>query len=70
MWPGKKFILESLVLMFIVGCTGEAPEKPAVDNTHPSIRSIEITPKNPYTDTELRVETKAHDPDGDKIQYW
>ena len=56
--------------MFIAGCTGEAPEKPAADNTPPSIRSIEITPENPYTDTELRVEAKAHDPDGDQIQYW
>ena len=29
--------------MFIVGCTGEAPEKPTVDNT-PSVRSTEMAP--------------------------
>ena len=55
--------------MFIAGCTGEAPEKPAADNTPPSIRSIKITPENPYTDTELRIEVKAHDPDSDPVEY-
>ncbi len=55
--------------MYIVGCTGEAPEKPAGDNTPPSIQSIRITPEDPYIDTELRVEVKAHDPDGDPVQY-
>ncbi|UCD71555.1 MAG: cadherin repeat domain-containing protein [Syntrophobacterales bacterium] len=57
-------------MMFMVGCTGEAPEKPAVDNNPPSIQSIEITPEDPYTENELRVEAKAHDPDGDAVQYW
>jgi hypothetical protein len=30
--------------MFIVGCTGEAPEKPTADKTTPSFRSTEIAP--------------------------
>ena len=69
MWAGKRFIPGCMVLMFIVGCTGEVPEKPAGQNTPPSIRSININPENPYTDTELRVEVKAHDPDRDPVQY-
>ena len=55
--------------MSIVGCTGEAPEKPAVDNTPPAIRSVRVSPENPYTDMELKVDVNAHDPDGDPIQY-
>lgn len=42
MWAGKGFIPVSLALMFMVGCTGEAPEKPAPSNTPPSVRSIEV----------------------------
>ncbi|MFQ5842684.1 MAG: Ig domain-containing protein [Thermodesulfobacteriota bacterium] len=69
MWAGKRLISGCIVLMFIVGCTGEAPEKPAGRNTPPSIRSIKVTPENPSTDTELRVELKAHDSEGDPVQY-
>ena len=32
--------------MFIVGCAGEDPEKPAADNAPPSVRSTEITPSD------------------------
>jgi translation initiation factor IF-1 len=70
MWAVKRFIPECMVLMFIVGCSGDAPEKPGADNTPPSIRSIIITPENPHADTELRAEVEAHDPDGDPVQYW
>jgi hypothetical protein len=46
MWAGKRFITGFIVLMFIVGCAGEAPEKPAADNAPPSVRSTEITPSD------------------------
>ncbi len=53
----------------MTGCAGEAPEKAAVDNTPPSIQSIRIVPQNAYADTELTIDAKAHDPDGDPLQY-
>jgi hypothetical protein len=46
MWAGRTFIVTFLVLMGIAGCTGEPPEKPAVENPPPSVRSIEITPSD------------------------
>ena len=47
MLTGKRLIITgSMVLMFIVGCTGEAPEKPTAGNTPPSVRSTEITPSD------------------------
>ncbi len=46
MWAGKIFISVSLALMLTVGCTGEAPEKPAPKNTPPSVRSIDVPPSD------------------------
>jgi hypothetical protein len=47
MLAGKRLIITgSMVLMFIVGCTGEPPEKPTAGNTPPSVRSTEITPSD------------------------
>ncbi len=45
MWVAKRLIPVSLALMIMVGCTGEAPEKPATSNTPPS-GSIEATPSD------------------------
>lgn len=42
MWTGKRFLPGCMVLMFIVGCTGDAPEKPGADNTPSSSRSTQI----------------------------
>jgi hypothetical protein len=68
MWAGKGFISSCMVLLFLMSCGGEAPEKSAVGNTPPSIQTVRITPENAYTDTELRVELKAGDRDGDPVQ--
>jgi hypothetical protein len=46
MWAGKRLIPVSLVLMLMLGCTGEAPEKPTTGNTPPSVRSIEVPPSD------------------------
>jgi hypothetical protein len=40
----KRFISGCIGLMFIVGCTGEAPEKPTAGETTPSVRSTEMAP--------------------------
>jgi len=42
MWAVKRFIPGCMVLMFIVGCTEEAPEKPTAGKTPPSARSTQI----------------------------
>ena len=68
MWAGKGFIPSCIVLLFMVSCGGEAPEKPAVGNTPPFIQSVRITPEDAHTDTELRVEVKAGDRNGDPVQ--
>lgn len=68
MWAGKGFIPSCIVLLFMVSCGREAPEKPAGGNTPPSSQSIRITPESAYADTELRVEVEAGDPDGDPVQ--
>ena len=47
MLTGKRLIITGcMAFMFIVGCTGEAPEKPTAGNTSPSARSTEITPSD------------------------
>jgi hypothetical protein len=46
MWAGRILIPVSLTLMLMVGCMGEAPEKPATRNTPPSGRSIEVPPSD------------------------
>jgi hypothetical protein len=46
MWAGKRFIPGFLILLFIVGCTGEAPEKPNARKTSPSERSTQVTPSD------------------------
>jgi hypothetical protein len=69
MRTARSFITGSMVLLVVVGCTGEAPEKSTVDNSPPSIRSVEITPERPYSRTQLGVAVKAHDPEGNPIQY-
>jgi hypothetical protein len=68
MWAGKGFIPSCIVFVFLVGCGGEAPEKPAAGNSPPSIQSVRITPETAHIDTELRVEVKAGDRDGDPVQ--
>ena len=45
MWAGRRIIGWTL-FMFIVGCTGEAPEKPIAGKTSPSERSTQVTPSD------------------------
>jgi len=45
MWAGR-LIIGWTLFMFIVGCTGEAPEKPIAGKTPPSERSTQVTPSD------------------------
>jgi len=57
MWAGKRLVPVSLALMLIVGCTGEAPEKPGASNSPPSARSIDVPP----SDTKLQGKEASSD---------
>jgi len=45
MWAGR-FVIGWTLFMLIVGCTGEAPEKPIAGKTSPSKRSTQVTPSD------------------------
>ena len=69
-WVFEKGIAFCTVLLLIMGCTGEAPEKPSRGNAAPSIQAVDIFPQNPTSGTSLRVEVKGRDPDGNPVQYY
>jgi hypothetical protein len=80
MWAGKRLILASLAVMLMVGCTGEAPEKPApsktprsvrarVPNSPPKITGITIDPELPRRNCTLKARIEASDPEGDTIAF-